>query len=726
MTLKSDYESLNSMTTQESRTSESDGVNFGDKGRGKELEIRQTESAPEMIRRGHAPIPSLLMRCRTESEAVRNGPTSVGFVEKRKTLDERENKGGKEDGVKRRHVSHEHTNVYTEGFSRAFTSRPLPLLHQFTPVRSYTFAMTPSADQGPDRKRKQSQGCRGPKRQKVQKQKPVREGSTEEVLIADVRALFAAQKISNASQASMASGDIESANAEAGTEQQESTSTQGGEPVVTDATTEAPLPERFSEIEVKVVEISSTGDGLALHPPTNRIYVVPFSVPGDIVKAKVITHFPKENYSLADFISVVEPSPLRDDSRVNCKYFGKCSGCQFQMLDYSTQLQHKKSIVEKAYKNFSQLSPELVPAIQDTIGSPLQYEYRTKLTPHFDGPPGFNRRANRKSENKAAFDKAPEIGFMQKGKRQTLDIEDCPIGTDAVRMGMKLERKRVAEELHKYQRGATILLRESTKRIYKGDSEYQEDMETPPNTIKVTTPEYTDLKTCITDMKGESTEYIDNFLFTSIAGSFFQNNNSILPIFTQYIRDHALPPPGSYSPDLPKIQYLIDAYSGSGLFTITLSSLFKSSTGIDISDASIISARRNAELNKLDASRCSFMAADAPKLFKQVTYPKDETVVVIDPPRKGCDDSFLSQLLKFGPRRVVYVSCNVHTQARDVGVLVHGAENGTRYAIESLRGFDFFPQTGHVEGVAVLNRVDGEVRGRDKDMAEVKEEANRG
>ncbi|ATZ56716.1 Bctrm2 [Botrytis cinerea B05.10] len=608
----------------------------------------------------------------------------------------------------------------SRSLSRAFISKPL--LYKFTPIRSYNFfAMTPSADQGPDRKRKQHQGGRAPKRQKAYKPKPVKEGSSEEVLIADVRALFEAQKISNASQVPIENGNAESANVENGAGQEGSASAETA-PVAVETQVEEALPERFTEIEVKVVEISSTGDGLALHPPTNRIYVVPFSVPGDIVKAKVITHFPRDNYSLADFVSVVQPSPLRDDSRVNCKYFSKCSGCQFQMLDYSEQLKHKKSIVEKAYKNFSQLPSELVPAILDTIGSPLQYEYRTKLTPHFDGPPGYRSRANRRSDTKAAFDKVPEIGFMQKGKRATLDIEDCPIGTDAVRMGMKVERKRVAEELHKYQRGATILLRESTKRIYKGDAEYQEDMETPPNTIKVTTPEYTDLKTCITDNKGESTEYIDSFLFTSIAGSFFQNNNSILPVFTQYIRDHALPPPGSYSPDLPKIQYLIDAYSGSGLFTITLSSLFKSSTGIDISDASIISARRNAELNKLDASRCSFMAADAPKLFKQVTYPKDETVVVIDPPRKGCDESFLSQLLKFGPRRVVYVSCNVHTQARDVGVLVNGSEEGVRYEIESLRGFDFFPQTGHVEGVAVLSRVDGEVKGGDAEMVDGKEE----
>jgi len=474
---------------------------------------------------------------------------------------------------------------------------------------------------------------------------------------------------------------------------------------VVEPTEEAQLPEPFTEIEVKVVELSSTGDGLALQDSSDQIYVVPFTAPGDTVKVKVIRHFEKEHYSMADFISVVEPSPLRDDSRINCKYFGKCSGCQFQMLDYSTQLQHKKMIVEKAYKNFSQLPPELVPAIQDTIGSPLQYGYRTKLTPHFDGPPGSNSYGRSKKKVKHSFEEVPPIGFNEKGRRIVLDIEDCPIGTDAVRMGMKNERTRVAKELDNYEKGATILLRESTKRVRKEDVQEEE---TPPNTIKVTTPEYTDYKTCITDNNGTATEYIDSFVFTSIAGSFFQNNNSILPIFTQYIRDHALPPGASFSSEDQKIKYLIDAYSGSGLFTITLSSIFKSSIGIDVSVPSIKSAHHNAELNNLSPERCTFMAADAPELFKSVKYPANETVVVIDPPRKGCDESFLSQLLKYGPTRVVYVSCNVHTQARDVGVLVRGKEGGTRYKIESLRGFDFFPQTGHVEGVAVLTRVEEE------------------
>jgi len=544
-----------------------------------------------------------------------------------------------------------------------------------------------------DRKR-QFQGGRGAKRQKTKKEKPIQEGSSQDVLLLDVRALFAKQSLAESSKPALE----QTSTAEA----LESAPEQLGTKKVINGDGEGSLPEPFTEIEVKVLEISSTGDGLAVHPSSNQIYAVPFSVPGDTVRIKVIRHFEHEHYSVADFISVVEPSPLRDDSRVNCKYFSKCSGCQFQMLDYETQLKHKKTIVEKAYKNFSELPPELLPVIEDTVGSPLQYGYRTKLTPHFDGPPGRLSKADKMRGVRNYFEEVPNIGFMEKGRRTTLDIEDCPIGTDAVRMGMKLERTRVSKELDKYQRGATILLRESTRRVPNEDSSASES---PKDTLKVVTPKHTDFKTCVTDNNGNSTEYIDDFVFTSIAGSFFQNNNSILPPFTQYIRDHILPPE-SESATQPKVKYLIDAYSGSGLFTITLSQLFTTSIGIDISNASIISARENAKLNHLPPSQCKFIDADAAELFKSVTYPKDETVVVIDPPRKGCDESFLSQLLKFGPRRVVYVSCNVHTQARDVGVLVRGVEGGTRYKVESLRGFDFFPQTGHVEGVAVLSRVE--------------------
>jgi len=477
---------------------------------------------------------------------------------------------------------------------------------------------------------------------------------------------------------------------------------------------EEKLPEPFTEVEVEIIELSSTGDGLALLPGTERIVIVPFTVPGDKVIAKVIRHDREQPFSVADFVKVTTPSLQRDDSLVKCPYFSKCSGCQFQMLTYEDQLAHKKSIVEKAFRNFSGLHSDQIPFVLDTMGSPKQYGYRTKLTPHFDGPPGGRR--DRREGNKPTWDGVPNIGFMLKGTRRTMDIEDCPIGTDAVRNGLKRERKRVIANLDAYARGATLLCREHTTQLptaHESISSFESD---PDVIIETTSPDIKHVKSCITDPKATSTEYVLNKRFDNPAGSFFQNNNSILSPFLTYIQSNILSANSVSNPH--DIINLVDAYSGSGLFTISLSALFQNAIGIDISAQSIESATLNAELNGIPKTKARFLAGDAVDIFAQVRTEKfepDRTVVVIDPSRKGCDEGFLKQLRLFRPRRIVYVSCNVHTQARDVGVLCKdGAittdEEGdvtlARYEIESLRGFDFFPQTAHVEGVAFLTRVE--------------------
>ncbi|KAI4126353.1 MAG: hypothetical protein LQ338_003789 [Usnochroma carphineum] len=577
-------------------------------------------------------------------------------------------------------------------------------------------------------KRKRDQGYH------TKRMKAVQEGSNEQVLLADVRDMLQKAKDKGSMTEKVA----------------------GHEGFATDgASASIDPPERFSEVDVEISALSSIGDGLGLASTSDHVFVVPFTLPGDVVKAKVVTHFANDSYTLTDFVSVLNPSPQRNDSLVRCPYFAKCSGCQFQMLSYEEQLAHKKTIVEKAYHNFSSLAPESIPAIGDTIGSPMQYGYRTKITPHFDGPPGsMSRKARKNPQERQGFDEVPPIGFMVKGTRKTMDIEDCPIATDAVREGLRKERKRVAEEISKYKRGATILLRETRSRTpVKHDPPPTEDPQAISNRVDTSSseypqptltdaipdtapsnhepPPYTETKTYITDQNALSTEYIGPYTFRNPAGAFFQNNNSILPTFTSYIRSHILPSPTTTTSPSPnqKIRYLIDAYSGSGLFTITLSPLFASCLGIDISASSIASARSNATLNNI--TNAEFLAGDSADIFAHAEkrFPAGESVVVIDPPRKGCDDGFLRQLLGWGPRRVVYVSCNVHTQARDVGVLVRGGKEGwwegngegqmdgeeekgkaggkgrARYEIESLRGFDFFPQTGHVEGVAILQRL---------------------
>ncbi|KAK2806432.1 hypothetical protein FQN50_005849 [Emmonsiellopsis sp. PD_5] len=526
----------------------------------------------------------------------------------------------------------------------------------------------------PDKRSKQ----RGPqpKKQKKKAAKPVREGDAEEVLQLDVEALLK-RHADSASQE----------NAEK------------IPPVILEN-----KGDPFPETEVTISEISSTGDGLALSPSFDHVYVVPFTVAGDTVRVKVVRTMRKESYSVTDLLEVIKPSPQRNDSLINCQYFGKCSGCQLQMLPYEDQLKHKKRIIEKAYANFSGLLPELIPAIRDTMGSPLQYGYRTKLTPHFSFPGG-------RSQEKVVRTEVPPIGFMVKGRRTVMDIEDCPLGTDIVRRGMKSERKRVADNLNSFRKGATLLMRESTTRVPKdGQNQLEEGQKQDLNeeVIRTEYPDYIEEKRCITDPNATSIEYVDDYIFQNKAGQFFQNNNSILTPFTKYIRENCIPPtpPSSSTTPASHVKYLLDAYSGSGLFTVTLSPLFLSSLGIDISAEGIQAARENARANKLPNT--GFAAADAAAIFEKVPYPADKTLLVIDPPRKGCDNNFLQQLLSYGPTRLIYVSCNVHTQARDVGVLVEGNTiegREVRYEIESIRGFDFFPQTGHVESVAVLNKV---------------------
>lgn len=214
---------------------------------------------------------------------------------------------------------------------------------------------------------------------------------------------------------------------------------------------------------------------------------------------------------------------------------------------------------------------------------------------------------------------------------------------------------------------------------------------------------------CITDHKATAREKVGDFTFEYKAGSFFQNNNSVLIPLTHYVRDAILPTPtGSVTldSDAQPPTHLVDAYCGAGLFAITLSPHFQTVAGIELSEDSIKAAKNNAALNAIPEEKISFRAGDAADIFATVgDFPPEKTVLVIDPPRKGCDDNFIRQLLEFRCATVVYVSCNVHTQARDVGKILkatEGEEKGRKYVLESVRGFDLFPQTAHVESVAVL------------------------
>lgn len=251
----------------------------------------------------------------------------------------------------------------------------------------------------------------------------------------------------------------------------------------------------------------------------------------------------------------------------------------------------------------------------------------------------------------------------------------------------------VNRNIFSYKKGVSLMYRDSLDTSYDA-----EEMMLPP--VDQLSEAFTK-HICVTDQKMKAREMVGDYLFEYPAGTFFQNNNSVMPLLVEHVRDLI-----KQSSKEHPVTHLVDAYCGAGLFAVSLSHLFQKVSGIELSPSSIAAAKDNAVKNSIPSSKISFAFGDAGEIFSAVEeYPRSQTVIIIDPPRKGCDDNFIGQLLRFRCHSVVYVSCNVHTQARDIGSIVRKTENepvGKRYRLESLRGFDLFPQTSHVESVALL------------------------
>ncbi|WVW78094.1 hypothetical protein I302_100045 [Kwoniella bestiolae CBS 10118] len=488
--------------------------------------------------------------------------------------------------------------------------------------------------------------------------------------------------------------------------------------------------ELFKEVELDVGAFTVSGESISLLPNSSDkpwTIITPFAHPGDKIRAKIYKHDRLTSY--ADLVEILEHSEeyrggegdRRKYPEGGCRYFGECGGCQLQPVPYPLQLLHKKRTVQLAYQRFSDLPSTALPTIQPTIGSPKEWAYRTKITPHFDAPPKWfqkqmkEKKVSEEGEMNASTTNPTDpteerrgwetrIGFERKGRPGVLDIEECPIATPVLNSKLTEERKRVQDTILSFTRGATILLRDSLS---------------PPDPLPTSETPFQpseaeeEKHVAITNHKLNVYEKVGKYLFSFSAGSFFQNNNSILIPLTDYVKEAIFPTDSLGGEGVKVPTHLVDTYCGSGLFGITLSERFERVAGVEISHESIAAAKKNAEMNGLQ-DKTTWLCGKAEDIFgglDEKGFEGGKSCVVVDPPRKGCDEPFLSQLLFFKPLTIVYVSCNVHTQARDVGYLIReserkGEEKGWKYKVESLRGFDLFPQTAHVESVAVLRLVE--------------------
>ncbi|MDC0566949.1 class I SAM-dependent RNA methyltransferase [Akkermansiaceae bacterium] len=375
--------------------------------------------------------------------------------------------------------------------------------------------------------------------------------------------------------------------------------------------------------------------GAGIAKPDGWVVFVPFALPGERIRAKVWRN--EANCSHADLVEILEPSPDRIEP--HCRHFTTCGGCQYQHLPYEKQLEWKTRQVRELLLHMVGIEEEVNP----TIPSPKQWGYRSKITPHFQRPkPGEDF----------------PIGFLEFNRRTRLvDVYNCPIAMDEINEALQPIRDDVKRRAAEYKKGATLLLRATEDRVE-------------------------------TDHRAPVSEKVGDLKFNFLAGDFFQNNPFILESFTGHAAEQAKG---------PNQKYLLDAYCGSGLFGLTLAKNFEQVVGIELSETSADWARRNAKTNGIE--NASFIASSAEALFADITFPSEQTSILIDPPRKGCSMDFLNQLFTFGPSRVVYVSCNPATQMRDLKSFL---EQG--YKIESIQPFDLFPQTRHLECVIALSR----------------------
>lgn len=396
------------------------------------------------------------------------------------------------------------------------------------------------------------------------------------------------------------------------------------------------------EIELEIQTLTNLGQGLGrIRLPDSDpessgwVVLVPFGLPGDRIRARVWRN--QKNCSEADLLEILEPSPDRIESP--CSFFGRCGGCQYQNLDYAKQLEWKRRQVGELLRHMAGIEV----AVDPVIASPKTYGYRSKITPHFERPREGREMA---------------IGFRPQGSfNGVVDIPRCLLATDAINERLTGLRAEVAAKRETYRRGATLLLRDARDGV-------------------------------TTDANLVIHEKVGDLVLHFPAGEFFQNNPFILESFTEHVRREAA---------APGMRHLIDAYCGSGLFCLTAAGAFEEATGIEISELSVRWARENAAANGM--TNCRFEVGDAAKIFESIRYAPEETAVVIDPPRKGSTPAFLEQLIAFGPGRVVYVSCNPATQARDLILMAEGG-----YEVERVQPFDLFPQTRHLECVVTLRR----------------------
>ena len=422
--------------------------------------------------------------------------------------------------------------------------------------------------------------------------------------------------------------------------------------------------------------------------------------PGDRVQARVYKK--KKAYAEASLVELITPSPER--VQAPCPYSGYCGGCQWQHIQYAAQLSYKKEQVEEAVEHIGGLKDVKV---RNVLPSEEVFGYRNKMEFSFS-----DRRWYLPHElDKRVVEGNFALGLHVPGTYQkVIDVEACLLQQET--------GNRILREVKKYVKKSGIPVyglknhegfwRFLTIRYSRAFDEWMVNLVTSEEKPEVVRPlanelsqRIANIKTVVNNItgrkasiavgerevvlkgKGYIRDKIGPYTFQISSNSFFQTNSLAARQLYEKAADYA---------ELKGSETVLDLYSGTGTIPIFLANRVQAVTGIEISESTVLDARNNCKDNGID--NCRFIIGDIRERLSAITYKPD--VLIIDPPRAGMHKHVLAQILALSPEKIIYISCNPATMARDIAQMIQ------KYELIEIQPVDMFPHTYHIEAVAKL------------------------
>ncbi|MBE5982467.1 MAG: 23S rRNA (uracil(1939)-C(5))-methyltransferase RlmD [Paenibacillaceae bacterium] len=446
-------------------------------------------------------------------------------------------------------------------------------------------------------------------------------------------------------------------------------------------------------IQVLIEDLSETGEGIG--KTDGFTWFIKDTVIGDQVEGKAMKV--KKNYGFAHLEKIIKPS----ESRITplCPVAKQCGGCQLQSMSYEEELRYKE---RKIYGNITRIGGFSDVPMLPIMGMDEPWRYRNKA----QFPWGLDK------------DGKPVAGFYAGRTHAIIGCEDCLLGVEENRevlgrIKTHMERYHLApydESTHKglirhtlirkgFQTGELMVCQVINGNQLPHSEELVKSLLEIPGMTSISLNVNKEQTNVILGNKVENlfgpgyiTDYIGSVQYRISPLSFYQVN----PVQTKKLYETALEYAG-----LTGGETVWDLYCGIGTISLFLAQKAKKVYGVEIVPQAIDDARENARLNGIE--NAEFFVGKAEEVLPE-QFEKNQVyadVIVVDPPRKGCDEKCLETIVKMGPKRVVYVSCDSATLARDLKYL---AERG--YELDRVRGCDMFPWTTHVETVVGLRRKD--------------------